>query len=97
MPDLGQTIGDFLADAGASGDFTREQLRAIRGALAHVVTSDLADTNIAAVRSKDIRALASRLHAAGLPDPRIETILDALRLVFLHATARRLVHTSPLA
>src|SRR5262245_28511884 len=96
MPDLGETIGDFLADAEAGGDFTREQLRVNRSALAHVVASERAVKDVASVTARDVCALATELRRTGVPEPRVMAAVDALRLVYAHAIARGLVRVSPL-
>jgi hypothetical protein len=83
MPDVGTLVADFLADAEAGGAYPRDQLRALRRELAHVVASDLGDRDVAAVGAEDIQPLSG-------------PVVDALRLVFAYAVERGLIRSSPL-
>jgi hypothetical protein len=96
VPDLGEAIREFLAGAEAAGEMTREHLRETRSALAHVVASELAVKDVAAVTATDVRALATELRGAGVPEPRVAAVIDALRLVYARAIAGGLVRASPL-
>jgi hypothetical protein len=96
VPDLGALITGFLESAEKDGDYTREQLRELRGTLAHVVYSDLAVEDAEAVTSSDVHTLVDSLRADGVPARRAGEVVHSLRLVFAHAIAGGLVRTSPL-
>jgi site-specific recombinase XerC len=96
MPDLGALIADFLADAATSGLYTREQLRDLRGNLAHVVASDVGMSAVDAIRGRHVQALVRELHSAGVSAERAGAIVEALRPVFAYAVGRGLVRTSSL-
>jgi hypothetical protein len=95
-------IAEYLGDAeagkvrGAAGSrFTREELRGLRGSLAHV-DSALGALELDAVRGRQVGALVDDLRAAGLSNGRVDGIVDALRSVYAYAIGRGLVATSPL-
>ena len=99
---LGAVIAEFLGDAetgaipGAGArPYTLAELRELRGALIHV-SSELGELDVAVVQSRDVRGLVDQLRAAGLPERRLGSILDALRRVYAYAVGRGLVTSSPL-
>jgi site-specific recombinase XerD len=96
MPDLGALIADFLADAEASGSYSREQLRELRANLSHVVASDLGSSSLPTITGSQIDTLMTELRAAGVSTNRTEAIVAALRVVFAYAVGRRLIRSSPL-
>jgi site-specific recombinase XerD len=96
VPDLGALIADFLQSAETDGDYTREQLRDLRGTLAHVVASPLAVQDPGAVSGADVQALVEQLRTSGVSAQRAAEVVHSLRLVFAHAIARGLVRSSPL-
>jgi hypothetical protein len=83
MTDMGSLVAEFLADAEAGGTYSRDQLRALRRELAHVVVSDVGVRDPATVTADDVRALPGAL-------------VDPLRLVFAYAVERGLIGSSPL-
>jgi hypothetical protein len=96
VPDLGALIADFLKSAETDGDYTREQLRDLRGSLAHVVASKLAVQDAGAVSGADVHALVDELRTDGVPAQRAGQVVHSLRLVFAHAIASGVVRSSPL-
>jgi site-specific recombinase XerC len=74
----------------------RADRQALRGALAHVVASDLGGRDVASVRSADVEALVAQLRAEGLSSARAAAMLDGLRRVFAYAVGRGLLRASPL-
>jgi hypothetical protein len=96
VPDLGALITDFLESAEKDDEYTREQLRELRGTLAHVVYSDLAVEDAGAVTGSDVHALVESLRTDGVGARRAGEVVHSLRLVFAHAIAGGLVRTSPL-
>jgi hypothetical protein len=100
--ELGAVITEFLGDAAAGRvrdragrPMTREEVRRLRGLLAHVV-SELGTRDVDAVGGRDIMALIDGLGADGLPPGRVDAIVDALRSVYAYAIGRGLVRVSPL-
>jgi hypothetical protein len=96
VPDLGALISDFLESAEKSGDYTREQLRELRGTLAHVAFSDLAMEDANAMTGSDVHTLVESLRSDGVGARRVGEVVHSLRLEFAHAIAGGLVRTSPL-
>jgi site-specific recombinase XerC len=96
VPDLGALIDGFLESAETDGNYTREQLRDLRGTLAHVVASELALQDAGAVSGSEVHALVDSLRTAGVPARRAGEVVHSLRLVYAHAIASGLVRSSPL-
>jgi hypothetical protein len=91
MADLATLIGEFLADRE-----DRAERQALRGALAHVLASDLGGRDVASVLGADVEALLAQLRAEGLSSARAAAVLDGLRRVFAYAVGRGLLRVSPL-
>src|SRR4051812_7964419 len=96
MSDLGSLIADFLADAEHSAVYDRDQIRALRANLAHVIASDLGSSDPATIRGRQIDALLAELRADDVSASRVDAIVAALRLVFAYAVGRGVIKSSPL-
>jgi hypothetical protein len=98
--ELGALIDEFLQAAddgmGRDGDdrYTREQVRALRGALSYV-DSELGTMDVQDVRRRHIQALLGQLRSSGVPPARISAIVDALNDLYAYAIRRELVGFSP--
>ena|SRR5215217_7839006 len=82
---LGEAIVAFLGDAAegraldVTGDpYSPERIREVRGALAHVEVS-LGETQVSALRARDLNAFLQRLDDDGISPRRRAEITDALR------------------
>jgi hypothetical protein len=96
VPTLGALVTDFLKSAETDSDFTREQLREFRGALAHVVASKFAAQDARELSAADVHALVEELRADGVSSRRAGEVVHSLRLVFAHAIAGGVLRVSPL-
>src|SRR5206468_2461134 len=78
--ELGALIDEFLQAAedgmGRDGDerFTRDQVRALRGALSYV-DSELGTMDVQDVRRRHIQGLLGQLRSSGLPPVRIAAVV----------------------
>jgi site-specific recombinase XerC len=92
---LATAIGDFLQDAETGRRYSRDELRELRGALAHI-DSELGTMDLDEVGADDVRRVLDGLRRAGLPPARVRAVVSALRSVYAHAIDRGLVESSPL-
>lgn len=99
--ELGALIDEFLqaAEDGIARDlrglpYTRESLRALRGALSYV-DSELGPLAAQDVRRRHVQGLVTQLRTAGLAPARISAIVDALGALYSYAIRRDLVGFSP--
>jgi hypothetical protein len=93
---LATLISGFLSEAEAGDAYSRDELRVMRGTLAHVLASDLSVRDAAAVRRGDVEALVRDLLDAGVPAQRATEVVQALRPVYAHGMESGLVAASPL-
>lgn len=94
MASLGALVSTFLAEA--EDTRPREELRALRGTLAHVVAADLSLRDAEVVRGADVDAFVRDLLDAGVPADRVAEVILGLRSVYAHAVDRGLLTASPL-
>jgi hypothetical protein len=99
--ELGALIDEFLqaAEDGMVRDphgqrYTRESLRALRGALSYV-DSELGPMAAQDVRRRHVQGLVTQLGGAGLAPARIVEVVDALNALYSYAIRRDLVGYSP--
>jgi hypothetical protein len=95
--ELGALIDEFLQaieDGTAGGSSSRENVRALRGALSYV-DSELGTMDIQDVRRRHIQGLLDQLRASGLAAARIHSVVDALHALYAYALQRDLVGFSP--
>jgi hypothetical protein len=99
--ELGALIDDYLqaAEDGTLGDGTnraasREQVRALRGALTYV-DSELGPMAVQEVRRRHVQAMVDQLRASGLAEDRIHDVVEALRSLYAYAIRHELVGFSP--
>ena len=99
--ELGALIDEFLqaAEDGMARDtgdahYTRDSVRALRGALSYV-DSELGTMDVQEVRRRHIQALLDQLRNSGLPPARLAAIVDALNALYAYAIRRDVVGFSP--
>ena len=99
--ELGALIDEFLeaAEDGMARDtggahYTRDSVRALRGALSYV-DSELGTMDVQDVRRRHIQALLDQLRGSGLPPARLAAIVDALNALYAYAIRREVVGFSP--
>jgi hypothetical protein len=99
--ELGALIDDYIQATEdqplpGSGDpaFTREQVRALRGALSYV-DSELGTMAVQDVRRRHIQAMIDQLRGSGLAEDRVGEVVEALRSLYAYAIRRELVGFSP--
>jgi hypothetical protein len=99
--DLGALIDEFLqaVEDGTARDprgqpYTRESLRALRGALSYV-DSELGPMAAQDVRRRHVQGLVTQLRTSGLAPARISAIVDAMNALYSYAIRRDLVGFSP--
>jgi hypothetical protein len=100
--DLGAVIDEFLQAAedgmarnGTDGRYTRESVRALRGALSYA-ESELGTMDIQDIRRRHIQSLIDQLHASGVLPARIVAVADALHELYAYAIRHDLVGFSPM-
>ena len=99
-PSVGTVIHDFLASASrglGSGpdDPSRERLRQVTAGLGYV-DAELGPRRIQTIRRRHIQALVDQLEAAGMSAELINSVIDALRVLFSYAIQRDLVDFNPI-
>jgi hypothetical protein len=99
--ELGALIDEFLqaAEDGMARDtggaqYTRDSVRALRGALSYV-DSELGTMDVQDVRRRHIQALLDQLRGSGLPPVRLAAIVDALNALYGYAIRHEVVGFSP--
>jgi hypothetical protein len=99
--ELGALIDEFLQAAedgmvrdGGNQPYTRDGVRALRGALSYA-DSELGTMDVQDVRRRHIQALLDQLRAAGVPPARIVAVAGALDSLYSYAIQRDLVGFSP--
>jgi hypothetical protein len=99
--DLGAVIDEFLqaAEDGMARDgrnerYTRERIRALRGALSYA-ESELGSMEIQDIRRRNVQALIDQLSRSGVAPTRIGAVADALSDVYTYAIRRELVGFNP--
>ena len=99
--ELGALIDEFLQAAedgmvrnGDGGPYSRDGVRALRGALSYV-DSELGTMDVQDVRRRHVQALLDQLRGAGLAAARIRAVAHALDSVYGYAIQRELVGFSP--
>jgi hypothetical protein len=100
--DLGAVIDEFLQAAedgmarnGHNERYTRERVRALRGALSYV-ESELGTMEVQDIRRRHVQALINQLNGSGVAPARVVAVTDALRDLYTYAIRRELVGFSPL-
>jgi len=94
MASLSTLISAYLADAGNTR--SRDEVRALRGTLAHVIAADLSLRDAEAVRGRDVDAFVRDLLEAGVAPDRAAEVVHGLRSVYAHGVERGLIAASPL-
>jgi nitroreductase len=99
--ELGALIDEFLQAAedgtvrdGSGNPYTRDGVRALRGALSYV-DSELGTMDVQDVRRRHIQSLLDQLLTAGLAPARINGVAAALDSLYGYAIQRELVGFSP--
>jgi hypothetical protein len=100
--DLGALIDEFLqsAEDGMARDagnqrYTRETVRALRGALSYA-DSELGTMDIQDIRRRHVQALINQLSSSGVAPARVVAVADSLAILYAYAIRRELVGFSPM-
>jgi hypothetical protein len=98
--ELGTLIDEFLQAAedgmilDGSRPYSRESIRALRGALSYV-DSELGTMDVQDVRRRHVQALLDQLRGSGLPPVRVVAVAAALDSLYAYAIKRDLVGFNP--
>jgi hypothetical protein len=98
---LGALIDEYLqaAEDGLVRDptgerYTREGLRALRGALSYA-ESELGSMNVQDIRRRHVQSLVDQLNGSGVVPARVTSVIAALADLYTYAIRRELVGFSP--